>query len=157
MVRSTIMLRPLLFWIFLLLTCGYAIRRGRKYEQISALICILATVISLIGHLLMRRYYPEYSVVERSDLAIDATMLAAFIVIALRSDRFWPLWVAGLQLTISISHVLKAVQPDLLPIAYGVAERFWSYPILIILAVGTWRSQRRVEHSSDGQETAAAG
>ena len=107
--------------------------------------------------MLLRRYYPEYSVVERSDLAIDATMLAAFIVIALRSDRFWPLWVAGLQLTISISHLLKAIQPDLLPIAYGVAERFWSYPILIILAAGTWRSQRRTEHISDGQETATAG
>jgi hypothetical protein len=28
--------------------------------------------------------------------------------------------------------------------AYAAALRFWGYPILIILAVGVWRSQRRV-------------
>src|SRR4051812_11809951 len=103
-----VMLRVLFFWLFLGLTCGYAIWRGRKYEQMSAIICILATVISVIGHVLTRRYQPlDYSVVQLSDLAVDNSMLVAFVVIALRSDRFWPLWVAGLQLTISISHVLK--------------------------------------------------
>jgi len=152
------MLRVLFFWIFLCVTCGYALWRGRRYEQMSAIICILATVISVVGHSLMRRYHPvDYSGVELSDLLIDNLMLGAFVLIALRSDRFWPLWVAGLQLTISISHLLKAVQPDLLPIAYGVAERFWSYPILIIVAAGAWRSQRRIERVSDGQGTAAAG
>ena len=146
------------FWILLFLTCGYALWRGRKYEQMSALVCILASVVSTIWLLLIRRYHPvDYSTVEISDLVVDTLVLTAFIVIALLSDRFWPLWVAGLQLTISMSHLLKAIQPDLLPIAYGVAERFWSYPILIILAAGTWRSQRRTEHISDGQETATAG
>jgi hypothetical protein len=65
------------------------------------------------------------------------------VVIALRSDRFWPLWVAGLQLTISMSHLLKAIQLDLLPLAYAAAERFWSYPTLIILFIGAWRQHRR--------------
>ena len=49
------------------------------------------------------------------------------------SDRFWPLWVAGLQLIDSMSHLMKAIDADLLPTAYGAAERFWSYPILFIL------------------------
>jgi hypothetical protein len=70
-------------------------------------------------------------------------VLAAFVFVALRSDRFWPLWIAGLQLTMSISHLLKAIQPDLVPIAYAAAERFWSYPILAIIAVATWRSHQR--------------
>jgi hypothetical protein len=70
-------------------------------------------------------------------------VLVAFVAIALRSDRFWPLWVAGLQLTISMSHFLKAVEPHLMPLAYAAAERFWSYPTLIIIAVAAWRQHRR--------------
>jgi hypothetical protein len=65
-------------------------------------------------------------------------VLAGFITVALRSKRFWPLWVAGLQLTTSLGHFLKGVDQDLLPRAYGAALQFWSYPILIILAVGTF-------------------
>jgi hypothetical protein len=42
-----------------------------------------------------------------------------------------------------MSHLLKAIQPSLLPIAYAAAERFWSYPTLIIIAVGAWRQHRR--------------
>ena len=38
---------------------------------------------------------------------------------------------------------MKAVDVHLMPLAYAAALRFWGYPILIILAVGVWRSQRR--------------
>jgi hypothetical protein len=72
--------------------------------------------------------------------------------VALRSSRFWPLWVAGLQLTTSVAHVLKAVNADLLPHAYAAAARFWSYPILLIIAIGIWRGQNRARE--DRQELA---
>ena len=50
----------------------------------------------------MRRFHPvDYSGLETSDLIVDTFVLVSFVLIALRSDRFWPLWVAGLQLTIS--------------------------------------------------------
>lgn len=128
------------FWALLLVTCGYALWRGRKYEQLSALVFITATVASVLAR---TSGHDRYLAVERSDLVIDTLVLIALVAIALRSDRFWPLWVAGLQLTISMSHVLKAIQPDLLPLAYAAAERFWSYPTLIILFIGAWRQHRR--------------
>jgi hypothetical protein len=56
-------------------------------------------------------------------------------------------FVPGLQLTTSIGHILKGVDQDLLPRAYGAALQFWSYPILVILAVGTYRSHRRLQQS----------
>lgn len=128
------------FWALLLLTCGYAVWRGEKYERLSGLICIAATVASVLFH---SSFGHRYSNIERGDLMIDTLMLVAFVIIALRSDRFWPLWVAGLQLTMSMSHFFKAIEPALLPIAYAAAERFWSYPILIIIFVGAWRQHRR--------------
>lgn len=128
------------FWAILLITCGYALWRGRKYEQLSALIFIAASIVSV---LVRSPLHARYLGVEHSDLVIDSLVLVATVAIALRSDRFWPLWVAGLQLTISMSHVLKAIQPDLLPLAYAAAERFWSYPTLIILFIGAWRQHKR--------------
>jgi hypothetical protein len=128
------------FWALLLISCGYALWRGRKYEQLSALIFIGASVVSVLARAGTQR---PYLGVEAGDLIIDTLVLIALIVIALRSDRFWPLWVAGLQLTISMSHFLKAIHPGLMPLAYAAAERFWSYPTLIILFVGAWRQHRR--------------
>jgi hypothetical protein len=129
-----------IFWALLLATCGYALWRGRKYEQLAALICITASVTSVLARAPLHQ---RYAGLEVGDLVIDTAVLLAFVVIALRSDRFWPLWVAGLQLTISMSHLFKAIDADLVPIAYAAAERFWSYPTLLIIAVGAWRQNRR--------------
>ena len=133
------MLRVIFFWLLLLMSCGYALWRGRKYERIASLVFISATVLSILGH----SPHDRYVAIEASDLIIDTSVLVAVIAIALASDRFWPLWVAGLQLVDSMSHLMKAIDASLLPTVYGAAERFWSYPILLILFIGAWRQNRR--------------
>jgi len=128
------------FRALLLLSCGYAMWRGRSDERIVAAVCILATLASRLA------FSPisiRYSGVEGGLLAIDIAVLACFVFVALRSSRFWPLWVAGLQLTSSMAHLMKAIDERLMPLAYGAAIALWSYPILIILAIGTWRQHRR--------------
>jgi hypothetical protein len=133
-------MNPFLYWTLLALTCGYALRCGRSDERVVALVCIVASVVTAF---VLSPWRARYSGVESGELLVDLTALSAFIFVALRSDRFWPLWIAGLQLTTSISHFLKAVEFDLLPQAYAAAAKVWSYPILVILAVGTWRAHRR--------------
>ena len=131
---------PILYWLLLTLSCGYAFYRGGRYERAVAVICIVGTVATITVNSPLNRLYTN---VEAGALLVDAAVLLAFVAVALQSDRFWPLWVAGLQLTASFAHFLKAVEPALIPQAYGAAVRFWSYPILLILAVGTWRAHRR--------------
>lgn len=132
--------RYLIFWAILMLTCGYALWRGRKYEQLAAAVCIAASVLSVV---LRAPLHQRYQGLEVSDLVIDTFVLLSFVAIALRSDRFWPLWAAGLQLTISMSHLFTALDLELVPRVYAVAERFWAYPTLIIIAVGAWRQHQR--------------
>ncbi len=139
------MLRFILFTVVLFGTCGYALLRGRSDERIVGGVCIAAAIASFA---LAAPASQRYSGVELGVLGIDLLTLGAFTYVALRSHRFWPLWISGLQLTTSIAHLLKAMQPDLVPMAYAAAGRFWSYPILIIIAVATWRSQRRAEHEN---------
>jgi hypothetical protein len=132
-----LILRLFVYNALLLLACGYAWFRGRRDERITAAACIIATFASLALVTELR-----FSEVEFGILAVDLATLAVFVAVALRSERFWPLWVSGLQLTSSVAHLLKLIQPDLMPFAYAAAETFWSYPILIILAIGTWRVRR---------------
>ena len=132
--------RYYIFLALLVLTCGYALWRGRSDERIVAAICLLAVVATRFA---ISPLSTRYSGIENGLLIIDLLMLAGFVGIALRSQRFWPLWVAGLQLTNSMAHLMKAIDVDLMPVAYRVAAVFWSYPILIILAIGTWRSRKR--------------
>lgn len=130
------MLRVILFDLLLFGTCGYALLYGRLDARIVGGMCIAANFASYA-------MVSRYNGVELGVLAIDLLTLAVFVFVALRSDRFWPLWISGLQLTTTIGHVLKAIQLDLVPIAYAVSLRFWAYPILVILAVATWRNRQR--------------
>ena len=138
--------RYYLFLAILLLSCGYALWRGRTDERMVASICLMATVATRFA---ISPLSARYTDIENGLLIIDLMMLAAFVAIALRSHRYWPLWVAALQLTNSMAHLMKAIELDLLPGAYRAAAIFWSYPILLILAIGTWRGHRRRHRSDD--------
>jgi len=131
---------PTLYWMLLTITCGYALTRGRADERFIATVCVIASVVTAF---VLSAWRQRYSGIESGELLVDIVTLGAFVFVALRSDRFWPLWVAGLQLTTSMSHLLKAVDVELVSQAYAAAEKFWSYPILLILAIGTWRDVRR--------------
>jgi hypothetical protein len=139
-------MRELIFVLLLVATCGYAMAYGRQDARIVGAACIVASLASVT-------LASRYSGVETGVLVIDLLTLAVFLFVALRSDRFWPLWIAGLQVTTTIGHVLKAIQLDLVPIAYAVALRFWAYPILIILAVATWRNRQRLQQEMAPIET----
>jgi hypothetical protein len=131
---------PLLFAVFF-----YAWLRGSGDERVVATTCLAGTVATLLVVSPLRQ---RYSDVESGLLLVDLAVLAGFITVALRSKRFWPLWVAGLQLTTSLGHILKGVDQDLLPRAYGAALQFWSYPILVVLAAGTFRTHRRMRQTA---------
>ena len=135
------MVRLVLYYLLLFSTCGYALWRGRIDARIIAATFLIGNYATIA-----LRSHPQggYSSVESGIFAVDVACFLAFTYAALISDRFWPLWVSGLQLTTSFGHVLKLIDSSLLPLAYAASLRFWGYPILIILAVGVWRGQKRL-------------
>ena len=126
--------RVIVYYGLLLLVVFVAFRRGDRETRIAALICLAASLASAL--LVQHREQLEGGIA-----LVDLAVLASFVTIALRSPRFWPLWVSGLQLTTLISHLLILLQPTLLDIAYHAAMRFWSYPILLILVAAAFRSR----------------
>ena len=135
-----LMLNPYIYHVILIAVSAYAFMAGRSDERVAATICLVATIAT---RLVLSPMTNRYSSVEAGVFIVDLAVLAGFTAIALRSDRFWPLWVAGLQLTTILAHLLKAVQFELIPQVYAVAARFWVYPIFLIIVIGTWRSQHR--------------
>jgi len=133
------MLPHFVFWILLFIVCAFAVLRGRTDERIAAGACAGAT---LLTHFVLGPLKIKYAGVEHGLVALDIAMLAIFIAVALRSSRFWPLWVAGFQLTTSMAHLMKAVDVHLMPRAYAAAAVFWSYPILLIILIACWRTGR---------------
>lgn len=131
---------PTFFRILLVLVALYAFFRGSRDERQVALICVTG---ALFTHLVISPLHQRFEGVETPVMIVDLAVFAGFLAVALRSDRFWPLWVAGLQLTTMFGHALKALDSTLFPRAYGAALYFWAYPIILILAIGTWRHQRR--------------
>ena len=123
---------------------GYALWRGDRDARVAAVVCIVATALTVA---LLTPGPRRYQLVESGAMIVDLATLAAFVTVALFSRRFWPLWVAGLQLTASTAHALKLFDSSLLPLAYAAAERFWSYPILLIIAFGAYREHRRKRHA----------
>jgi hypothetical protein len=132
---------PTVFRILLGLVALYAFMRGTRDERLVGLICITGAVAT---HLLISPLHGRFASVEIPVMVVDLAVFAGFLTVALRSSRFWPLWVAGLQLTTMLGHLLKAIDLSLLPRAYGASMTFWAYPIVLVLAVGTWRAHRRL-------------
>lgn len=130
----------IVFDCLLLLSCGFALARGTRDGRIVALICLCATFAS---RLLIHPAAFRYSGVELGVVLVDALTFAGFTFVALQSSRFWPMWVAGLQLATLAAHLMKGLEGTLMPLVYAAASRAWSYPILIILTIGTLRAHHR--------------
>src|SRR5689334_20536392 len=99
------MLNPQTYYAILFLVSAYAFVVGRSDERIAAATCLLATFATNLVY----NPHGSFAAVEMGILSVDVATFAAFTFLALRTDRFWPLWISGLQLTTVIAHALKAV------------------------------------------------
>ena len=130
-------IRIFLFVSLLLGSCGYALLNGKTDARIVAAVSIVAVFLTWAVQSPNRS---SYSSIEWGVFLVDLGTFVIFTFVALKSDRFWPLWVSGLQLTTILGHLLKGFDSALLPLAYSAALRFWSYPILIILIAAVWKT-----------------
>lgn len=132
----------LVFNLVLLATCGYALFAGGAPERWTATVFVTGALATFA----VPDFYPSgpYRQVEPILLAIDAVMLCALVVVALRADRYWPLYVSALHLITLAIHGVKAVDPSLVPWMYAGASGKIAYPMLLMLAFGALRHRQRI-------------
>jgi cytochrome bd-type quinol oxidase subunit 2 len=131
-------LLALAYWITLLICAGYALRRGERPEQTGAVLMFIGSIASVIATSTVR-----FRQLEHGIFVVDALLLVALLVLALRVDRQWPLWMTGFHAVGLATHAAMIVRPEVVPRAYALAQGFWGYPMLIALVVGTLSLNRR--------------
>ncbi|SEH14953.1 hypothetical protein SAMN05428974_1315 [Sphingopyxis sp. YR583] len=135
------MLRIAIFLILLVGTCAYALWRGGAPERIAA----GAMLAACFGSALVRSDADlRFSQMEVGIFLIDLLLLAVLFGVALRADRGWPIFVTALHLATVGAHAVKLIQPDIIRVTYVVMVTAWSWPMVIALAVGTFRHRLRV-------------
>ena len=130
------MLFQVLGWTALGGSCVLAWRLGGFDERVAALCFVVATIASNLAN------QSNYGNTETGVLIIDLALLGCLVALALRSDRFWPMWASAFQLVGTTVHIASMAETGDFAWAYAVGLIFWSYPVMITLMVGTWLEGR---------------
>ena len=124
-----------------LLACAIiSITWGGRDERLAAFGFVAAGVASHLANI------SRYGSTETGVLMIDAALLIGLVYLALRSDRFWPMWAAGFQLVGTTVHFASMAETGNFAKAYANALIFWFYPVVISLMIGTYMEARKRRH-----------
>jgi hypothetical protein len=136
------MVKLAFFYLLLLACCGYALLRGGAPERIGASIFAVGTGLTVLAR---HEAATRYGSVEAGVLIVDVAALIAFLVLALLARRLWPLWITAFQAIGTAGHLAKLADPEMIRWAYAFLLGIWSYPMLLLLALGTFNHQRRLK------------
>jgi hypothetical protein len=132
-----------LFWLISVILTGASWRWGGWAEKVVSSTNLAGAVATRI---LTSPSDVSFRTVERGILIIDILVFAAFMFVALRSDRWWPLCATALLAPEMFAHLAKVLSPSLDRGGYALAG-LTSYAMLIPLTMGVikqWRYRARV-------------
>ncbi|MCZ4341357.1 hypothetical protein O4H52_07075 [Sphingomonadaceae bacterium G21617-S1] len=130
-------LRQILYGVLMWGVFIYALRRGEWAERLAAGSTVAAAYLTVVA------YSPvavRFQRVETLVLLIDAGLVILFLIISLRSHKFWPLWLTAIQMLTVFAHLSPFV-PHMLPWGYWRAGAVWGWLKLIVLALVIHRAQ----------------
>lgn len=120
-----------------MIVCGLAVWRGRDDERLACAGLLAAWAISMVV------FRAKSEDTQWSILVIDTCLFSLYAYIAMRSRRYWPLFLAGFGLLIVVTHLAHAFDPDISGWAYWTAARIWNYLCLFMIGYGAWTAPRR--------------
>lgn len=125
-----------IYLVTLLLACSYAYWNGGATEKQGSAIMVAGSVLTaLMG--------TGWHGVNFGVLLVDLAVLATLVVLMLRTDKYWLLWMTAFHLIGVLTHIAKLIDPTILVRANAIGQGFWAYPMLIALALGVSKERRR--------------
>jgi hypothetical protein len=128
-----------LYYAFALTCSAYVGIKGAWPERVGAAIILVGSALSTAA-----MSGSKYASVEVGVLLVDVAALFAFLALAIRAERLWPLWVTALQIIGTAGHAVKLTDAEVIRTAYAIAMAVWSYPMWFLIVLGTWNHQRRL-------------
>lgn len=86
----------------------------------------------------------SYFTVFVAVLWIDLALFLGLTAVSAFANRYWPMWMAALQLFAIATHLARAYDPHFWAAAYWLVTTKIAYPMLLLLFVGTVRHRRRL-------------
>jgi hypothetical protein len=120
--------------------CAIAVWRGRDEERLAAGGMLANWALSI---LLVRANGGVTSEATQWEIfTVDTALLGLYLWIAMRSRRYWPLFAAGFQVLVVVTHLGRAVDPRVSGWAYITAGLVWAYMVLFTIGYGSWTAPR---------------
>ena len=117
-----------------------AFRRGGQDERMAMTAFLAMALASDVASYLGSRWRAG---LEWGVLSCDVGLTIALLLLVHRSRRFWPLWAAASALVGALTHGVRWISPSLSREVYASIQPFWAFPILIAIAVGSWRREQQ--------------
>ena len=128
----------LAFYSALLLCAAYASKNGGRTGKTGSAIFIVATILSAAAV----RMNPSWAGTSLGLFAVAAGCLLALVMLALASNRFWPIWALGFQIVAVATHLATLFIPDVVPKSFQALLSFWTIPILWVMVTGTHKDRQ---------------
>lgn len=118
----------------LLISTGVALARGRWPERVAAVAMIVAWLASTLVHDAAQLRGPQTLV-----MAIDVTLFLVLLTIALKSDRWWPMWACAFHGLSVVLALAMLADPKVWSRAGFIASGAFSYLTMLSLFLGAVR------------------
>ena len=129
---------------------GYALRSGGVPEKlVSGVYLVLLLAVSALF------FVPDVwsSQLSHNGLylrgSLDLLALIAIVIVGLRFDRWWVLWVASLQLICVWVFILELAKIAIDPVIFTIMERWPTWLAIFITGIATWRHSRLEQLRND--------
>lgn len=136
-----VMWHVMLFNTLLFIVCTYALWRGGMPERLCAIFLFVACLLTFAA---APALHWSASSVEWGVFVVDVALLIGFLVLALHANRFWPMWATATHSLAVLAHVSKVLAPEISPLFYATLAMGSAWPLLALIALGTYRHQQRV-------------
>ncbi len=130
-----------IFFTLLGLCTGYALLFGGAPERIVAAMFLVVTALM---PLVLSGQHGRYSYLEVGALTVDALMYVALLWLALRAERFWPIWMSAMQGVQLLGHGIGLLGYRLLNLSYAIIDHTICYPMMLLLLIAVRRHQLRL-------------
>lgn len=138
----------ILFWSLSLSTCAYAFLLGGWEGRWTTLTIICASLATWAANHWLRTYAFDlfWANTNLAVLAIDLLAFASMYVVAARSGRWWPIWVAAFQLNSVVAHFATVIDPAFSALVYQGYEGLWAIPGQFVMILGIYRDREWKNH-----------
>lgn len=130
--------RPMFYGLIMWGCALYAFRHGSWEERSAAASMMIGSYASV----LVISVDGSFRHFEGSMAVVDFLLFLSLQLVALRSEKFWPLWLAAFQGITLLGHLAPLI-PNMLPSTSYNAVALWSYPSWILLALAVRRRHHR--------------